>query len=427
MRVAGGEIIAVDLPGQSYASLRLVHPAGGVSERSDQVGVAKLTSEVLEDGIHGNSSLAPELEKHGAEWTSGVTWDSFVTGVDAPVGRLPDATSLFAEAVRTPALRPEDVQRRQEQLVERFWVDMSVPRTLAGRAVGPQLFTGRYATPLGGGPSGIQALTPEAVSQFHAAAIAGVAGTLIVVGDLSTIDVEAIGKAVFTGTSGSVQPRSVAPEPTPGPLPRVVVLDRPGAVQSALVLATQAPSRRDVDLPRAEGVSSVLGGMFGSRLNMELRERRGYTYGAHCRFDLRRDGGVLMANTEVDTPTTAESISVIFDEIERLRRDGVTEDELVAVRDSNTVGLPVQYSTSWAISSALVEMVVHDLPEDHVDRLRAGFEALTAEDLHTAAQELLRPDEAVVVVAGDAEALTDALTETGVGQVTVRQAETYWE
>lgn len=427
LRVAGGEVVAVDLPGQPYASIRLVHPAGGVAEPAEQFGIAKLTSEVLEDGIHGNSSLAPELERHGAEWTAGVTWDSFVTGVDAPVNRLEDAAALFAEAVRTPALRSEDVLRRQEQLIERFWVEVSVPRTLAGRAVGSQLFTGRYASPLGGGPSRLRGLTPEAVAEFHRFAIGGIAGTLVVVGDLSGVDLQAMGKAVFTGTTPTQQRQTTSLSPAPGELPRVVVLDRPEAVQSALVLATRAPARPDINLPRAEGVSDVLGGMFTSRLNMELRERLGYTYGVHCRFDLRRDAGLLMINTEVDTPTTADSVAVTLAEIERLQQEGVTEGELAAVREANTVGLAVQYSTARAISGALVEAVVHDLPEDHVDRLRAGFEALSLADLHSGARELLRPQEAVVVVAGDAESLTGPLAEAGAGAVTVCDAETYWE
>ncbi|MFC7330005.1 M16 family metallopeptidase [Marinactinospora rubrisoli] len=426
LRVGNGTVVAIDVPGQPYVAVRLVQPAGGAAEPLDRMGVAGLTNEALEDGVRGNSSLAPALERHGAEWVSRVSWDSFVTGVDAPANRVVDATALLAEAVRTPALRPEDVLRRRDQLVERFWLEASVASTLAARSIGAQLFTGRYATPLSGGPARLQEVTPELVSEFHREAIASVAGTLIVVGDLSDVDVTELGKTVFGDAAAGPERPVTAPESAPGELPRILVLDRPGSVQSALVFAHRAPSRAEIDLPRAEGMSDVLGGMFTSRLNMELRERLGYTYGVGCRFDLRRDSGVFLISTQVEAPTTAHSITATLAEIERLQADGVTEGELDAVRESNTVGLPVTYSTARSLAAALVEMVVHDLPEDHVDRLRAGFERVTAEDLHQAAREYLRPRESVVIVAGDAEQLRGSLEETGFGPVEVRDPETLW-
>ncbi|QBI52702.1 M16 family metallopeptidase [Streptomonospora litoralis] len=426
LAVGGGTVVAIDVPGQTFASVRLVHLAGGAAEAPDRMGVAALANEALEDGVLGNSSLPPALERHGAEWVSRVTWDSFVTGVDAPVNRLADATALLAEAVRTPALRDEDVLRRRDQILERFWLDASVPSTLATRALGSQLFTGRYATPLSGAPERLKGVTPEAVREFHASSIADVAGTLIVVGDLSDVDVEALGTAVFGSAQAAPRTEPTPPEPAPGELPRVLVLDRPDSVQSALLMAHRSPARSQVDLPRADGVSDVLGGMFTSRLNMELRERLGYTYGVGCRFDLRRDSGVFLISTQVDTDTTAHSLTASLAEIDRLQREGVTEGELSAVRESNTVGLPVAYSTARSLAGALVEMIVHDLPEDHIDRLRAGFERLTADDLAQAAQEYLRPREMVTVIAGDAKRLEGPLSDVGAGPVTVRDPETLW-
>ncbi|WP_046469965.1 M16 family metallopeptidase [Allosalinactinospora lopnorensis] len=426
LSVGGGTVVAIDVPGQQYAAIRLVQPVGGANEPLDRMGVATLTGEALEDGVHGNSSLAPSLEQHGAEWVSRVTWDSFVTGVDAPVNRITDATALFAEAVRTPALRAEDVLRRRDQLIERFWLDASVASTLAMRTIGGQLFTGRYATPLSGGPVRLQDVTPEIVTDFHARSVAGAAGTLVVVGDLADVDLEEIGKTVFADAAPAPAPEITAPEPATGEFPRILVLDRPGSVQSALILAHHAPPRSEVDLPKADGMSDVLGGMFTSRLNMELRERLGYTYGVGCRFDLRRDSGVFLVSTQVEAPTTAHSVTAILGEIEKLQTDGVTDGELAAVRESNTVGLPVTYSTARGLANALVEMVVYDLPEDHVDRLRAGFERVTAEDLADAARNLLRPRESVVIVAGDAAQLEEPLRETGFGPVLVRDPESLW-
>ncbi|WP_017584146.1 M16 family metallopeptidase [Nocardiopsis valliformis] len=424
--VGGGTVVAIDVPGQQLASLRLVHPFGGAVEPLDAMGVSALTSEALEDGPDGNSSLAPALERYGAEWISRVNWDGFITGLDAPTSRLGDAVRLFADAVRRPALTADDVVRRREQLLERFWLDASSASTLAMRSLGGQLFTGRYATPLAGGPVKLADITPETVARFHADSIASVAGTLVVVGDLANVDLEELGRIVFGDASPTPERQVTAPAPPPGELPRVLIVDRPGSVQSALVIAHRAPSRSQVDLPRAEGVSDVLGGMFTSRLNMELRERLGYTYGAGSRFDLRRDSGVFFMSTQVEAATTAHSVTSSLEQINKLRDGGVTEDELASVRESNIVGLPVTYSTARAMAGALVDMVVHDLPDDYVDRNRAGYEKLTAEDLNGAAVEYLRPEEAVVVVVGDADSLREPLAKTEVGPVEVRSPESLW-
>ncbi|MEU4787745.1 pitrilysin family protein [Nocardiopsis alba] len=426
VRVGNGTVVAVDLPGQQLISLRLVHPFGGAVEPLDAMGVTALTSEVLEDGPDGNSSLAPALERYGAEWVARANWDGFITGLDAPINRLGDAVGLFSDAVRRPALKADDIVRRRDQLLERFWLEAASASTLAMRSLGGQLFTGRYATPLAGGPVKLADIIPERVAAFHADTIAAYAGTLVVVGDLSGVDLEELGRGVFGDTAAVPERRITEPAPPPGELPRVLVVDRPGSVQSALVIAHRAPSRSQVELPRAEGISEVLGGMFTSRLNMELRERLGYTYGAGSRFDLRRDSGVFFMSTQVEASTTAHSVTSSFEQIAKLRASGVTEDELAAVRESNIVGLPVAYSTARAVAGALVDIVVHDLPDDNVDRVRAGYEKLTAQDLNSAAVEYLRPEEAVVVVVGDAESLRGPLTETGVGPVEVRSPESLW-
>ena len=200
VKVGSGTVIALDLPGQPYAAVRLVHPAGANIESDEYRGAAMLVSEALEDGVDGNSSLAPALERYGAEWVSRVGWDSFITGVDAPTKRLKDAVALLGEAVRSPALRPDDIVRRRDQLAERFRLENSVASTLAARAVGSQLFTGRYAVPLSGGDVYQQRLTPDLARSFHTDHIAAVTGTLIVVGDLSGVNLEELGAAVF-GTS----------------------------------------------------------------------------------------------------------------------------------------------------------------------------------------------------------------------------------
>lgn len=419
--VGPGQVVAVDLPGHPLVALRLVHDAGAATEPLDAAGIAGLTAESLRGGEHGDGELVPELERHGAVWNSSATWDSFVTGIDVPVNRLADATALLARTVRRPALRADDVTRRRDQLVEQLRIETAWADALAARLVGGELYTGRFSVPRSGTPEGLAAITPEAVAAFHAERIATAPGALVVVGDLGRIDAEALAGDVFAGCGTGPAPSGADAGPAAGSTPRVVVADRPGSVQSALVLAHRAPARGAADVPLIYAVSDVLGGMFTSRLSLELRERRGYTYGVHSRFDLRRDGGMFATSCQVATGDTGDAVAVAVAETKRLIADGVDDAELEAVRTHNVSGMPVTYATPQAIAEALVNIVVYDLPDDHVDRMRAGYEALTRDAMREAAAAYLRPDDQVAIVVGDAEQVVPGLEKAGVGPVAVRE------
>lgn len=419
--VGPGHVVAVDLPGHPLVALRLVHDAGAAAEPLDSAGVAQLTAESLRGGEHGDGELVPELERHGAIWNSNASWDSFVTGIDVPVNRLADATALLARTVRHPALRPDDVNRRRDQFVEQLRIEAAWADALAARMVGGQLYSGRFSVPRTGTPEGLARITPDVVAAFHAERVATAPGTLVVVGDLGRIDAEALAGDVFSGCGAGPAPVGADAGPASGPTPRIVVADRPGSVQSALVLAHRAPARGAADVPLIYAVGDVLGGMFTSRLSLELRERRGYTYGVNSRFELRRDGGVFATACQVATGDTADAVSVTVEETKRLIDGGVDDAELEAVRTHNVSGMPVTYATPQAIAEALVNIVVYDLPEDHVDRMRAGYEALTRDAMREAASAYLRPDDLVTIVVGDAEEVVPGLEAAGLGPVTVRE------
>ncbi|HEY3685530.1 MAG TPA: pitrilysin family protein [Streptosporangiaceae bacterium] len=420
--VGAGRVVAVDLPGHPLVALRLVHDAGAASEPLDAAGVAQLTAESLRGGEHGDGELVPELERHGAVWNSSASWDSFVTGIDVPVNRLADATELLARTVRHPALRPDDVTRRRDQLVEQLRIEAAWPDALAARMVGGELYTGRFSVPRSGTPDLLAKVTPDVVAAFHAERVATAPGTLVVVGDLGRIDAEALAGDVFSGCAASPAAVGADAGPAAEPTPRIVVVDRPGSVQSALMLAHRAPARAAADVPLIYAVSDVLGGMFTSRLSLELRERRGYTYGVNSRFELRRDGGVFATACQVATGDTADAVTVTVAETRRLIADGIDDAELDAVRTHNVSGMPVTYATPQAIAEALVNIVVYDLPDDHVDRMRAGYEALTRDSMREAAAAYLHPDDLVAIVVGDASEVAPGLEAGGLGPVRVRQA-----
>jgi predicted Zn-dependent peptidase len=189
-----------------------------------------------------------------------------------------------------------------------------------------------------------------------------------------------------------------------------VLVDRPGSVQSMVYAGHDAPSRRTPDYVPMTTMSLALGGMFNSRLNLKLREEKGYTYGAFCGFDCRRDGGVFVARAAVQTAVTGAAVAELMKELEAMHDKGLTAEELERARSYRAGIFPINFAGPGAVASGLGDVVVHGHPDDHFDRLRAEIQATTLDQVNETTVTRLRPDEAVIVVVGDAAAVRDDLT-----------------
>ena len=167
----------------------------------------------------------------------------------------------------------------------------------------------------------------------------------------------------------------------------------------------------------------MLGGLFGSRLNALLREEKGYTYGVHSSFDMRVGSGPFAVRTAVQTEFTVPSVVETLGELQRIREGLVTLDELTIARDYLVGVFPLRYETSGQVAGAIAGMVAHGLADDEFDRYRPAIAAITAEQVLAAAQRHIRPEEASVVIVGDADAFVPALQAAGIGDVQVVREE----
>jgi predicted Zn-dependent peptidase len=200
---------------------------------------------------------------------------------------------------------------------------------------------------------------------------------------------------------------------------RVLVVDRPGAVQSILVSGHTGPPRDIPDYVAMTTMAMVLGGMFTSRLNMKLREEKGYAYGAFGGFDSRRDGGVFVARSSVQSEVTVPALTDLVAEIERTHAEGVEPEELEQARAYRAGVFPINFASAGSVASGLGDLVTHNLPDDHFDQLRAKVLEVTKPELDTAATTRLRPDDLVTVVVGDASLFADDLRAAGLGPVEI--------
>jgi zinc protease len=414
----GGQIVAAHLPGQVLATASLLLDAGAAREPAGREGTATVLAKALEEGTRRRdaTSFALALEGLGAELFTHLEWDAFRVGVSVPVGMLPAAVELMAEAARTPLLDPGDVTRVRDDEVAALHMDWAQPGPRADAALRADLFDGRYGHPKHGDPTSTAAVTLDDVAAFHADWMLR-PGVLLVAGDLDRLDLDALGAAAFAGTAGD--PLPVEP-PLDVPLRdrrRVILVDRPGSVQSTLRLGHRAPHRAHPDYVPMTLAATVLGGAFTSRLNHLIREVRGYTYGIRGEFALARRFGRFGIGAAVQTAVTVPALADTIGEVGRTVLDGVTGDELAVARTWRAGQLSVEMQTPGAIANALATLVLHGLPDDYHARLREQLLAATVEEVSAAAAAHLHPAGLTVVVEGDAAVLRDELTAADIGDL----------
>ncbi|HXI46074.1 MAG TPA: insulinase family protein, partial [Candidatus Acidoferrales bacterium] len=245
----------------------------------------------------------------------------------------------------------------------------------------------------------------------------------IVGGDLEGIDVPALAGARFAGwraTPTATAPGPISAAPAPGDR-RIRILDRPGSVQTEIRIGHVGLPRRIPDFHALAVMGAILGGLFNSRLNRVLREERGYTYGAGAGFDLRRAAGPFSARLAVNTEVTVPAIEAVLGELTGMRDRPVDRAELHAARDFLVGVFPLRFETPGAVVGALSSLVVHDLPDDTLATYRSHIEAVTGDDVIAAARAHVRPDDAAILLVGDADAFLPALEAAGLGPISVER------
>ncbi|SCE94204.1 Predicted Zn-dependent peptidase [Micromonospora purpureochromogenes] len=419
--VAGGRVVAAHLPGQNLAVAVLLLDAGAGREPVGKEGLGGVLAKALEEGTaqRDATGFALAVEGLGTELVTGLDWDSFQVSVQVPVDRLSAAVELLAEAVRTPRLDPDDVRRVRDDEATALRMDWANPGPRADAALRADLFgaDNRWGRPMYGDPDSVAALDVEDVTVFHSEWFLR-PGTLIVAGDLDRLDLDALAAAAFAGTGGGPAERGGPIEVPLHTGRRILLVDRPGSVQSTLRLGHPSPHRAHPDHVPITLAGTVLGGAFTSRLNHLIREVRGYTYGIRGDFASSRRFGRFAVSSGVQNAVTAPALVEAVGEITRTQAGGVTADELAVASSWRAGQLSVELQSPRAIASALTTLVVHDLPDDYHARLREALLAADVAEVSAAAAAHLHPESLTLVVEGDAAVIRDELIATGLGEVT---------
>ncbi|MEO7217386.1 MAG: pitrilysin family protein [Gemmatimonadaceae bacterium] len=397
--------------------------AGGVAEPAGKEGVAELTARALNEGTpkYDGEVLTDYLEQLGTSVGGAAGWDSASLAMTVLRRNLENAFVHFAEVLVRPTFPVAAIERlKAERCAELMQIE-SEPRELADEKFDEYIYdtASRFRLPLGGTAVSVQSLTRDDVVAFHAARYQPSATTLIVVGDVEMDEVAALVETGLGAWSGGDVVRKSAMDLPSRATRSVRIVGKEDAPQSEVRIGHVGVPRTHPDYFSITVMNAVLGGLFSSRINLNLREVHGYTYGASSAFDWRREAGPFVAGTAVASDVTAPAIEETLKEIDRMRSEPISESELSLATSYLAGVFPIRYETTAAIAAALATLRIYGLPADWYDTYRSRIGAVSIDDVLAAARKHIRPDALQIVIVGDADAIRGPVEALGLGPLDV--------
>ncbi len=408
------------------ADFILLVRSGTEADPARKSGLATLTASMLDEGTTTRNALqiADQAALLGVDIRTGAGWDASTVSLHTPTAQLDSAMALFADVALRPAFPAADLERlRKDRLTELIQLRDRGP-AIADRAFANIVYGENhpYGRPTTGTEASVQSLTRDDVRTFYQTYYRPNNATLIVVGDVTPDDVERRIRALFGSWERADVPQTTYGTPPKAGTTTIFLVDKPGAPQSSFRIGTVGVPRSTDDYFALQVMNTTLGGSFTSRLNQNLRESKGYTYGAFSGFAMRRDAGPFVARAEI---VAAKSDSALLEFMQELRgiRDTVPATELAKTKRYLELQLPAEFETTGDIASQLVPVVLYDLPLDYYDAYVQHIERVTQGDVRRVAQKYLDPSNMAVVIVGDRESIEAGLAATHVGPIQIRNIE----
>lgn len=416
----GLRLMVVERHKLPVADFVLVIPTGATANPPAQAGVAGLTADMLTEGTTTRNALqiADQIGFLGISLDASSGWDATTVSLTTPTAQLDSALALFADVSLRPSFPAAEWARiKQERLTALLQLKDRGP-AIANR-VYPAVLYGAdnpYGRPTSGTDASVGAMTDADVRAFYTAHYLPNQATLIAVGDVTAADLERrIGK-LFGGWARGNETMPVVPTPQAAAATTIYLVDKPGAAQSSFRIGGVGVARSTPDYFPIQVMNTVLGGSFTSRLNHELREVKGYTYGAFSNFDMRRAPGPFTASAEV-VSAKSDSALVVFMTQLRAIRDTVPSTELTKTKRYIELELPSAFETTGQIASRLSAVALYGLPLDYFNHYVANIDAVTQGEVQRVAQKYIDPSHMAIVVVGDQKSIEAPLKATGVAPV----------
>jgi zinc protease len=414
----GLQVVLVSHHEQPAVSARMIVRAGAAQDPPGKLGLAMLTAALLDQGAGARSAaeLADTIDFVGGILGSGAGTDLSYVNAVVMKDSLPLALDLIADVVRRPTFAADEIERQRQQAMSALKVAFEDPDNVASQVIDRLIYGFHpYGLPGNGTPATLASLTRQDFVDFHKQYYVPNNALLAIVGDV-TAD-EAMGgveKALGDWQPGTV-PAAQMTEPPP-PTRRVIVVDRPDAVQTEIRVGQIGIPRKHTDYVALDQAVKILGGEGANRLQQVLRTQKSLTYGASADLEAYKVAGGIVAETDTRTNSTAEALRIVVDEIARLQRERVYEAELDGAQAYMVGQFPLTIETPDAIATQVLNQLFYELPLDDLQSYRERVLSVTPDDVQRIARTYFNPDRLAVVLVGNADAFVKDLAGVGFGQ-----------
>src|SRR5437762_5493759 len=424
MQLANGlKLMIVEQHELPLADFVLLVGSGGTADPAGKTGVANLTAAMLREGTTTRKSLdiADQTSFLGISLFPQASWESSTLSLHTPTAQLDSALALFADIALHPSFPANEFDRiKRNRLTELLQLQDQGP-AIANLAFPAILYGSEhpYGAPLSGTESTVTSLSTADLQSYYQANFKPNNATLIIVGDVNPAQIEQKINALFGNWQRGDVPQLTYGEPPNAGATTIYLVDKPGAAQSSFRIGAVGVPRSTEDYFALTVMNTILGGSFSSRLNQNLREARGYTYGAGSRFDMRRAAGPFTASAEIVSAKSDSALLQFMKELNGIRQS-VPADELSRAKRYLQLQLPGNFETTQQIAAALVPVALYGLPLDYYNNYVQSVENVTQADVNRVAQQYINPGSLAIVIVGDRKTIEQGLRATNVGPISIR-------
>jgi zinc protease len=423
----GLRVIALENHKLPTFTMQMVILSGGLSDPADQPGVAQYTASMLREGTKTRSSrqIAEAVESMGATLNANSGLSSQISSIMAGglTENFDQIMELFADVILNPSFPQNDLNKLKTRATAQLRAQRSQPEFLANEMFLKTMYGAHPASRIALTPAQIQSLTPETLKQFHAAHYKPNNAIFAIVGDVNPAEIVAKLEKTFGAQNGSSQsgsswtrgevPRPELPKVSEHSSSKIYLVDRPGSEQTNLILGNLSIERNDPDYYALDVMNQVLGGGASARLFLNLREDKGYTYGAYSGFTAAKYRGVFQANTEVQTKVTKGSMDELIYEFKRIRDEKTPDDEFDRAKRTIVGGFALQLESPQSLLANIITQKIYNLPADYWDAYPQKIASVTADDVQRVARKYLDLAKLQIVAVGDAKQIADVMKQFG--------------
>jgi zinc protease len=420
----GLRIVLAERRSLPLVNFTLIVDAGSAADQFAAAGTARLAMSMIDEGtaLRSSQEIADQLERLGATLSSSASLDDCTVSLSALKAKLDESLEIYADVVLNPSFPASEFEREKRLQIAAIQREKTQPAAMAQRVL-PAFLYGKghaYGNPLTGSgtEASVERVQREDLAKFHATWFKPDNAALVIVGDTTLAEIAPRFEKLFAAWKPGETPKKNLAEVRHQERSQVYLMDRPGALQSVIIAGHVAPPRNDPGDIALSTLNRVLGGSFLSRLNMNLREDKHWSYGAGALLNPAVGQRPYFVYAPVQTDKTKESLIEINKEIrEILRERPVTEEELKAAQDGLTLRLPGSRETTGQLGNSIAEIVRFGLRDDYWDTYTPKVRALTRADMSAAAERLLRPDNMVWIVVGDRAKIEEGVRELNLGDM----------